>query len=141
MDKKQFLKKGVACLVIGGLSAYVTHQLLKQYKHVMKQVKEIEIFDEIFEKSFANVIYTVVYSILNDFDANIQFEQHDEMLIAYIHLDKYKSTNESVFALQDELVSRLKDNYPNEFIIDVMRVDERRLKISAFPLYFTRLQD
>ena len=137
MDKKQFLKKGVACLAIGGLSVYVTHQLLKQYKHVMKQVKEIEMF----EKCFASVIYTVVYSILNDFDANIQFEQHDEMLVAYIHLDKYKSTNESVFALQDELVGRLKDNYPNEFIIDVMRVDERRLKISAFPLYFMRLQD
>lgn len=137
MDKKSFLKKASTCLIVGGLSAYVIHQLLRRFKYVMKQVKEIEIFEE----CFASAVYTIVYSILNDFNANIQFEQHDEMLIAYIHLDKYKSTSESVFALQDELVGRLKDNYPNEFIIDVMRVDERRLKISAFPLYFTRLQD
>lgn len=136
MNKKQFLKKAGTCLIVGGVSAYVTHQLLNRFKQVITQVEEVEKFKE----CFASAVYTVIYSILNDFNANIQFEQHDEMLITYINLDKCKSTNDSVFTLQDVLVRQIKDSYPNEFIIDVMRVDERRLKISAFPLTFTRLQ-
>lgn len=136
MNKKQFLKKACTRLIVGGVSAYVTYQLLNRFKQVITQVEEVEKFKE----CFVSAIYTVVYSILNDFDADIQFEQHDEMLITYINLDKCKSTNDSVFTLQDVLVRQIKDSYPNEFIIDVMRVDERRLKISAFPLTFTRLQ-